>query len=276
MKDHVVQPWPVEMNYNDEQMRFGQVARLWNQVHPPGSAAWQDYLYEHLELGTVFNPTFNIYAAGRDVMRARTAEWHDRYTLPSLMDFFAPSRKRHGSYFYDWTTADEVAWRNFYRVWMQLVNDYKKLGGRVTCGSDSGFIYKTYGFGYIEELELLQEAGFHPLEVIQCATRNGAMTLFEPKGQPIEFGVVQKGMLADLVLVEANPIANLKVLYGTGAVKLDDETGEVVRVGGVRYTIKDGIVYDAKELLADVAAMVQRQKDERRAAAGAGASPARR
>ena len=30
------------------------------------------------------SPTFNIYSAGRDVMRARTADWHARYTLPSL------------------------------------------------------------------------------------------------------------------------------------------------------------------------------------------------
>ncbi|HEX5051136.1 MAG TPA: amidohydrolase family protein [Planctomycetota bacterium] len=266
LKDHVVQPWPVDMNYDDEQQRFGQVARLWNQIHPPGSFEWDQYLRQQLELGTVFDPTMTIYSAGRDIMRARTAEWHDRYTLPSLMDFFAPSRKRHGSYWYYWTTADEVAWRNFYRVWMQLVSDYKNLGGRVTCGSDSGFIYKTYGFGYIEELELLQEAGFHPLEVIQAATMNGARTLFEPKGQPIEFGVIRPGLLADLVLVEANPLENFKVLYGTGAQKLDDATGEVRRVGGVRYTIKDGIVYDAKKLLADVAAMVQRQKQERAAA----------
>ena len=69
-------------------------------------------------------------------------------------------------------------------------------------------------------------------------------------------------MLADLVIVEENPLENLKVLYGTGAVKLDDETGKPTRVGGVKYTIKDGIVYDAKALLADVAAMVEKQKAE--------------
>ena len=63
------------------------------------------------------------------------------------------------------------------------MNDYKKMGGRVTTGSDSGFIYQTYGFGYINELEMLQEAGFHPLEVIQAATMNGALTLHEPKAR---------------------------------------------------------------------------------------------
>jgi imidazolonepropionase-like amidohydrolase len=260
LKDYVVQPWPVDMNANDEQWRFGQVARLWNTIHEPGSPQWKAYLEEHLKLGTVFDPTFTIYSAGRDLMKFRNAGWHDRYTLPSLMAFYTPSRANHGSYWYYWTTEDEVEWRNFYQVWFKLVNDYKKMGGRVTTGSDSGFIYQTYGFGYVNELEMLQEAGFHPLEVIQAATMNGAITLAEPKGQQPQFGIVRAGMLADMVLVDQNPLQNLKVLYGTGALKLNDKTGQPEQVGGVKYTIKDGIVYDAKQLLADVAAMVEKQK----------------
>ncbi len=263
LKDHVVQPWPPQMNYDDEQWRFGQVARLWDKIHPPGSPEWNAYLQEHLKLGTTFDPTLTIYSATRDLMRFRTAEWHERYTLPSLMEFYEPSRTNHGSFWYYWTTWDEVAWKNFYQVWFRLLNDYKKMGGRVTTGSDSGFIYQTYGFGYINELELLQEAGFHPLEVIQAATMNGALTLHEPSGKPIEFGVVREGLLADLVIVDQNPLENLKVLYGTGALKLNDRTGKVERVGGIKYTVKDGIVYDARRLLADVAAMVEKQKRER-------------
>ena len=71
-------------------------------------------------------------------------------------------------------------------------------------------------------------------------------------------------MLADLVDRRARTRSpNLKVLYGTGAVRLNDRPGKVERVGGVKYTIKDGIVYDAKKLLADVARMVEKQKKER-------------
>ncbi|HET7697330.1 MAG TPA: amidohydrolase family protein [Vicinamibacterales bacterium] len=263
LKDYVVQPYPVEHNMNDEYMRFGQVARLWDKIHEPGGPEWKAYLAEHLRLGTTFDPTLTIYSAGRDVMRFRAAEWHDRYTLPTLMDFYAPSREAHGSYWFDWTTEDEVAWRNFYQVWFRLMNDYKKMGGRVTTGSDSGFIYQTYGFGYVNELEMLQEAGFHPLEVIQSATMNGALTLHEPQAKPLEFGVVRAGMLADMVIVDQNPLQNFKVLYGTGAVRLNDRTGKAEHVGGVKYTIKDGVVYDAKQLLAQVAAMVEKQKKER-------------
>jgi hypothetical protein len=71
-----------------------------------------------------------------------------------------------------------------------------------------------------------------------------------------------------MVLVDQNPLENFKVLYATGAVKLNDANGRVERVGGVKYTIKDGIVYDARKLAADVAAIVERAK--RRATTSAG------
>ena len=258
---HDVQPWPADMNYMDEQFRFGQVARQWRLVEP-GGERWNALLEEFLELDFFINPTMTIYSAGRDVMRARNADWHADYTLPSLAEFYAPSRLDHGSYWFYWTTADEVAWKNFYRVWMRFLNEYKNRGGRVTVGSDSGFIYQTYGFGTILELEMLQEAGFHPLEVIRAATMNGAEELVKASGEDIEFGIVREGMLADLLVVDENPIANLKVLYGTGAVRLNDDTGRPERVGGVRYTIKDGIVYDAKKLLADVADMVAAERNK--------------
>ncbi|HTH24178.1 MAG TPA: hypothetical protein VL919_03665, partial [Vicinamibacterales bacterium] len=106
----------------------------------------------------------------------------------------------------------------------------------------------------------LQEAGFHPLEVIRSATLYGAQALHEPKGKPIDFGIIRSGLLADMVIVDQNPLENFKVLYATGAVKLNDQNGRVERVGGIKYTIKDGIVYDAKKLAADVAAIVERAK----------------
>ena len=258
-----VQPWPVDMNYNNEQHRFGQVARQWSMIAGRGSDKWNALLDEFLELDFTLDPTFSIYSAGRDVERMRNADWHDKYTLPTQWDFYAPNRESHGAYWFDWTTADEVAWKNFYHVWMQFVNDYKNLGGRVTVGSDSGFIYQLYGFGTILEMEMLQEAGFHPLEVVRSATMYGAQALHDPKGQDIEFGVIRPGLLADIIILDENPLANMKFLYGTGAVRLNDETGLPERVGGVKYTIKDGIVYDAKALLADVERMVDEQKAER-------------
>ena len=262
-KNNDVQPWPYDMNYNNEQHRFGQVARQWNLIHERGSPEWKALIDELLEYNFIIDPTMTAYIATRDVMRAQTAVWHEKYTLPSLWNYYTPSRYNHGAYYFDWTTADEVAWKNFYRVWMSFLNDYKNAGGRVTVSSDAGYTYNLFGFSTVEEMELLQEAGFHPLEVFRGATKHGAEAIFEPKGEDIQFGVIRPGLLADLVIIGENPIENLKVLYGTGAVRLNNKTAEAELVGGVLYTIKDGIIYDAKQLLKDVEMMVKKQKKER-------------
>lgn len=255
-EDRTVQHYRHDFNYQNEYHRFSEAGKLWEQAAKPGSEKWNAVMEELLELDFTLDPTFNIYEANRDYMRTRRAEWHDVYTLPSLWKFFEPSRTSHGSYWFNWTTQDEINWKNNYRLWMQFVNEYKNRGGRVTTGSDSGYIYQLYGFAYIRELELLLEAGFHPLEVIRAATLNGAEAL----GADKLLGSVEVGKLADLVIVEENPLEDIKVLYGTGAVRLDDENN-IVRKGGVKYTIKDGIVYDAKKLLEDVKAIVDKQKE---------------
>lgn len=253
--DRTVQNYPLDYNYTNEQNRFEEAGKLWKQAAPPYSQHWNDVMNELLKLDFTIDPTFNIYDANRDLMRARRAEWHEDYTLPSLWKFYEPSKDSHGSYWFHWGTEQEVAWKENYRLWMTFINEYKNRGGRVTTGSDNGFIYQTYGFGYIRELELLREAGFHPLEVIRSATLYGAQAL----GKEKEIGSVEVGKLADLVIIDANPLENLQYLYGTGAIYMNDKN-EVVRKGGVKYTIKDGIVYDAKKLLADVKKMVDDEK----------------
>ena len=255
--DRTVQNYPLDYNYQNEQNRFEEAGKLWQQAAKPYSEHWNKIMNELLELDFTLDPTLNIYEASRDLQRARRAEWHEDYTLPSLWKFFAPSMVSHGSYWHFWGTEQEVAWKKNYQLWMTFLNEYKNRGGRVTAGSDSGFIYQLYGFAYIRELELLREAGFHPLEVIRSATLNGAEAL----GWDDKIGSVQVGKLADFVIVEENPLVNLKSLYGTGAIKLTKDN-EVVRVGGVKYTIKDGIIYDAKRLLSDVKKMVDKQKEE--------------
>lgn len=272
--DRTVQAFPPDYNYNNEYQRFGEAGRLWKQAAPSGSEKRSAVTEELLRLGLVLCPTLTIYEANRDVMRARNADWHETYTLPSLWEFFQPSPHSHGSYWFRWSTADEIAWKENFRLWMDYLNEYKNRGGRVCTGSDSGFIYKLYGFGYVRELELLQEAGFHPLEVVRSATLWGAEALHAPKGTDPEFGTVAPGALADLVVVEENPIQDFKVLYGTGTVRLDAESGELRRVGGVKYTIKDGVVYDARGLLADVARLVEeaKRREEERTAEGSGSS----
>ncbi|MGD8345798.1 MAG: amidohydrolase family protein [Lysobacterales bacterium] len=256
-ENRVIQDYPPHYNYSDEQHRFGEAGRLWAQAAEPGSEKWNAVRDELIALGFTISPTFTIYEASRDLMREMNADWQQDYAHPNLWQFFQPSRRAHGSYWFDWTTADEVAWKNNFQKWMLFVNDYKNHGGRVTTGSDSGYIWKVYGFGYIRELELLQEAGFHPLEVIRAATFSGAELL----GMDSDIGSIRPGKLADLVITKENPLANFKVLYGTGHFRLSEDN-QPVRVGGVRYTIKDGIVYDARLLLQDVREIVEQARRE--------------
>lgn len=256
-ENNTIQDYPADYNYMNEQHRFAEAGRLWKQASPPYSPHWNAVMDELLKLDFTIDPTFNIYEASRDLHRARRLEWHEDYTMPKLWLFFQPSRISHGSYWHYWGTEEEVDWKENYKLWMTFINEYKNRGGRVTAGSDSGFIFELYGFAYIRELELLREAGFHPLEVIRSATLYGAQAL----GIDKDLGSVETGKLADLIIIDQNPLQNLQCLYGTGAIKLNEEN-KVVRVGGVKYTIKDGIIYDAKELLRDVKEMVDKEKKE--------------
>jgi hypothetical protein len=263
-EDRRIQDYPADYNYNNEQHRFAEAGRLWKQAAEPGSEKWNEVLQTLLDRGFSLSPTFTSYLASRDFMRLSRAPWHEVYTLPDLWEYYRPNRDAHGSYWFDWTLEEELDWKENFRLWMKFVNDFKNKGGRVTVGSDAGYIYNLYGFGYVLELELLREAGFSPLEVIHAATIQGARQI----GIANDVGTVQVGKKADLVVIRENPLANLHVLLGTGTIKLNDETGKVEGIGGIDYTIKDGIVYDAKALLEEVAEMVQAEKDRRGIAPG--------
>jgi hypothetical protein len=256
--DRRVQHFPLDYNYEDEQMRFHQSGRLWLQAAEPGSRRWDEVISELVSLGTAIDPTFEVYIGTRDAERVRAFPWHADYTAPQLWDFWKPSRSSHGSVFYDWSTEMEVAWRHNYRRWMTFINDFHHAGGRVTLGTDAGSIYKLWGFGTVEEMELLREAGLHPLEIINAATLAAA----ELVGVGDQLGSITAGKLADLLVIDENPLANLKVLYGNGRLRLMDN-GALERAGGVKYTVKDGIIYSAPQLLERVRDEVKEERAKR-------------
>ncbi|MFF1946407.1 amidohydrolase family protein [Rhodococcus qingshengii] len=253
--DQRVQRFPANYNYLDESARFAAAGDLWQQAAPPGSGRWDECLDELVELGTALVPTFNIYIATRDASRVRNADWLADYLSPTLQSFFTPSASAHGSFFSDWGTEQEVSWKQAYGLWMAFVKAFHDRGGLVAAGSDSGFIYKLYGFGFVEELELLREAGLSALEVIRAATLNAATVL----GIEDTVGSIEVGKKADLVVLDENPLANLKVLYGHGHLRYSED-GVPFRTGGVRQTIKNGIVYDAEELRSSVRELVARER----------------
>ncbi len=114
--DKTIQNYPLTYNYANEQNRFEEAGKLWKQAAPPFSDHWNKVMNELLSLDFTLDPTFNIYEANRDLMRARRAEWHEDYTLPSLWKFYEPSRVSHGSYWHSWGTEQEINWKENYRL----------------------------------------------------------------------------------------------------------------------------------------------------------------
>lgn len=254
--DRRVQNYIASYNYNNEYDRFAYAGKIFQEAAKPGSVRWHEVLQEYLDLNHTFVPTMVAYDANRDVMRARNADWHSEYTWPTIWKYFQPQRGGHGSYWYHWTTGNEIDWKNHYKFWMQFINDYKNMGGRVCAGSDSGFIYQIYGFGIIRELELLREAGFNALETWKAATADAAELL----GLAEDVGIIDIGKKADILIHSTNPLDDIKPLYGTGTVRLNAGSNQSEMLRGLKYTICGGIIYDPELLLCDVREMVEKTK----------------
>ena len=253
-----VQAFPSYYNYNNETDRFRWAGHLWRETDPKLLDKVLDAMVEH---NVAWVPTFDIYEASRDLQRARTQSWFADYLHPTLEEYFRPDPANHGSYFFGWSSTDEAYWKENYRIWMAAVRDFARKGGVVGVGDDAGFIYELYGFGLVRELELQQEAGFSPIQVIQHATFNNARIL----GKEGEIGRVRAGFKADLAVVNGNPLENLKVFYPTGVDDIKD--GKPVHTGGVEWTIKDGIPYHGPTLMREVKAMVAEARAQRQATA---------
>jgi len=138
---------------------------------------------------------------------------------------------------------------------MAALRDFERRGGVIGVGEDAGFIYQLYGFALIRELELQQEAGFHPIKVLEHVAMNNARIL----GMEGKIGRVRSGHLADLLVVNGNPLEDLKVLYPTGTETIRD--GKTVHTGGVEWTIKDGIPYYGPTLLKEVKEIVAQARN---------------
>jgi imidazolonepropionase-like amidohydrolase len=270
-----IQDFPPEMNYANEIHRFGRAGELYTQAnfnHEKLSTLLSDMVAR----GVAWSPTMSTYEATRDLIRAQNLPWYRDFLHPSLEEYYKPSTTRHGTFWIGWTEAQEVKWRKNYEVWMAAVREFALKGGIVTTGDDAGYLYGSlYGFGISRELELQHEAGFHPLEVLKNATSNGAKVL----GLDDRLGRVRQGFVADLLVINGNPLENLRVMspYGadlmsyegriidnySGLVKPDDPNVRQVHGGGIEWTIKDGIPYHVPTLTKEIKEMVTKARSER-------------
>ena len=270
-----IQDFPPEMNYANEIHRFGRAGELYIQ-HNFDRAKLTKLLEDMVAKGVAWSPTMSTYEAARDLVRAQNLPWYKDYLHPAVEEYYKPSMTRHGTFWIGWTATQEARWRRNYRVWMDALREFGLKGGTITIGDDAGYLYGSlYGFGTIRELELHEEAGFHPLEVLRHANADGAKVL----GLQDRVGRVRQGFIADLLVVNGNPLENLHVLnpYGTdlmsyngqiidnysGVVKPGDASVKSVHGGGIEWTIKDGIPYHVPTLMKEVKELVEKARAER-------------
>ena len=97
----------------------------------------------------------------------------------------------------------------------------------VVMGTDAGNIGTVHGPSIHREMKMMVDAGLTPLEVLRTATVNGARAL----GLEGQTGEIKQGMLADLVILDADPLA------------------DIANLAKVHRTIKGGVVYDPEELM---------------------------
>ncbi|MBI2221764.1 MAG: amidohydrolase family protein [Acidobacteria bacterium] len=246
------QDFPANYNYDNENHRFREAGRVW--LEADREKLLTDVAQALADSGVTMLPTRVVYEANRDIVRAESLMWHEKYTHQALWDWNLPNPAHHGAYHYDWTSDDEYAWQYAYNLWGQLIFEFNKRGGRVAYGTDDSYIWATPGFSNVRELQLLRESGIHNLEVLKAATFNSAQTLRQPK-----LGMVRPGYLADLVLVDGNPAENLRYLYSFGAVRMKPDR-QMYRTRGIVHTIKDGVVINNARMMEEVERMVAKSK----------------
>jgi hypothetical protein len=251
LTDNSVPTWEPSFVNNGEDQRWREAGRTWEWAAAQGSEQWNAVMNELLERKFTIAPTMVFYDYLRDPMARRTLEWHQEYSSPALMKAWEMKIPNHPGII-DWTTQDEINWQNFFTRWQAFLKEYNRRGGRIVAGSDAGSGYSLWGFGLIRELELLQQAGLEPTEVVRSATLYNAEFLGAK-----DLGTIEVGKLADLFLVDQNPLHNLKVLYANGHLRYNPATKRLERVGGVKYTIRGGVVYDAALMNARIKAMVK-------------------
>lgn len=174
--------------------------------------------------GTWQVPTL-VAARGYAYMRelAAAGDPRMRYLDPRVEAFWAPGTNPFTSQF------PEERWASLqaqYRRIEGLVPIMTAVGVPILAGSDTPNPWVIPGFGLHDELELLVKAGLTPLQALQAATLNPARFL----GRTEELGTVAIGRLADLLILESNP--------------LDDITS----TRRIRAVVADGRLYRRAEL----------------------------
>ncbi len=125
-----------------------------------------------------------------------------KYMPPGLRNNWNP---KNDARFKMYTAEDWAESRKVYAKYLEVTGAMQRAGVELLAGTDVSNPYCFPGFSLHDELALLVKAGFTPMEALQAATRNPAKYL----GLLDSLGTVEQGKIADLVLLEANPLAEI-------------------------------------------------------------------
>jgi len=129
-----------------------------------------------------------------------------------------------------WRAGDFDAFRRSRKRQDQFVREYKRAGGPIAAGSDAANQLLIPGYSLHEEMALLVAAGLTPLEAITAATRRGAQLL-----RADSLGLLAAGKVADLVVLNGNPIQNITATRNIAMVMI---RGRMIRPDSLRATWK--------------------------------------
>jgi imidazolonepropionase-like amidohydrolase len=133
-----------------------------------------------------------------------------RYVPGSLREWWADAMREGGDH-------DSREIQDRCRLRTELVGEMNRTGVPLLAGSDAANPFVVWGFSLHEELALLVAAGLLPLEALQAATLNPARYLKATDS----LGTVEAGKLADLVLLDADPLEDIRNSQRISAVVLN-------------------------------------------------------
>jgi len=152
-------------------------------------------------------------------------------------------------------TAEDFAFsRKEFQKDLQAVGAMQQAGVGILAGTDSGNPYCFPGFGLHDELGFLVQAGLTPMEALQAATLNPAKFLAREK----DFGTIEQGKIADMVLLDANPLDNIANTRKIAAVVYG---GKILRRATLDQTLADIQALAARQPISETMMQTIQQKD---------------
>jgi len=110
---------------------------------------------------------------------------------------------------------ERATFRAVYELQLRLTKLFDESGVPMRAGSDmTGAAWEILGLSLHQEFDELGKAGLSPLQILQMTTVNGAEFL----GKTANLGAVEVGKIADLVLLDANPIERVAHLHAIAGV----------------------------------------------------------